>query len=88
MRYFSYVCIMKPQQEDEQQAYYQGMEPFKIVLNGKFYPWDILESSSEEYTVISSQKTPEGYVTRMAPIELILHKQFLWKYSQFMWGFE
>lgn len=87
MRYFSYVCIMKTQQEDEQQEYCLAMEPFQIVLNGKFYPWDILESMTEEYIVVSSKKTSYGYITKLAPEDLILHKQFLWKYSQFMWGF-
>ena len=84
MKYFSYVCIMK---SEEEQDYLEIMqEPFEIILNGKFYPWDILESMTEEYIVVSSKKTFDGYITKLAPEDLILHKQFLWKYSQFMWG--
>lgn len=72
---------------EEEQDYLEIMqEPFEVVLNGKFYPWDILESLTEEYIVVSSKKTSDGYITKLAPEDLILHKQFLWKYSQFMWG--
>ena len=86
MKYFSYVCIMKSEQEQENYPGIMG-RPFEVILNGKFYPWDILESPTEEYIVVSSKKISDGYITKLAPEDLILHKQFLWKYSQFMWRF-
>lgn len=62
-------------------------ETFNIVLNEKFFPNEIL---NESLLVIKTENHPtEGmYISKLVSEEVFLHHQFLYKYSQFMWGLE
>ena len=84
MKYFSYVCIMKSEQEQENYpGIYKGT--FKLVLTHEFFPKEIL---NEALVVIKTKEHPtEGmFISKVVSEELFLHHQFLYKYSQFMWG--
>lgn len=60
---------------------------FKIVLNDKFFPEDIL---NESLVVIKTEKhqNQEMFISEVVQKEIFLHHRFLYKYSQFMWGLD
>lgn len=75
--------------ENKEYGDYPGInkETFNIVLNEEFHPRETL---NESWLVIKTVPHPtEGmYVSKVVSEELFLHHQFLYKYSQFMWGLE
>ena len=85
MKYFSYVCIM----ENKEYGDYPGIstETFKLVISEEFHPRETL---NETWLVINTVDHPnEGmYVSTLVAEEVFRHHQFLYKYSQFMWGLE
>lgn len=72
-----------------EQVEYPGItkKSFKLVLSHEFFPKEIL---NEFLVVIKTKQHPiEGmYISEVVNEEVFLHHQFLYKYSQFMWGLE
>lgn len=71
--------------EEEYPRIYKGT--FKLVLTHEFFPKEIL---NEALVVIKTKEhSTEGmFISEVVSEEVFLHHEFLYKYSQFMWGLE
>ena len=62
-------------------------EIIEIVLTQPLRQLDLLPMmGDDELVVISQEVTINGILTKLVQEEVLRHKQFLCKYSQYFWG--
>ena len=62
-------------------------EIIEVVLTQPLGQLDSLSmTGDDEWIVISQEVTINGILTKLVQEEVLRHKQFLYKYSQYFWG--